>query len=159
MPNIKGIIRDGNTKERRSLLICFTLWFLGCWWHGHNCHLNKGTVINAVRDKLMTELLETRRNSDYITSQGYNLIECWECKWIEMQKKNKDLQAFISTSLRRLLDQVKTMTEETVLAAVVDGTLFGCVECDIRVPDHLKDSLQEMCPIFKNVEISANDIG
>ena len=108
----------------------------------------------------MTELLEeTRRNSGYITSQGYNLIECWECEWIEMQKKNNDLQEFISTTLRRPLDQVKKMTEETVLASVMDGTLFGCVECDIRVPDHLKESFGEMCPIFKNVEISRDDIG
>ena len=93
----------------------------------------------------MTELLEeTRSNSDYITLQGYNLIEGWECEWIEMQKKNKDLQEFISTTLRRPLDQVKTMTEETVLASAVEGTLFGCVECDIRVPDHLKESFGEM---------------
>ena len=129
------------------------LCFLGCWWHGHNCHLNTGKVTNSVRDKPMTELPEeTKRNSDYITSQGFNLVECWECEWTEMQKRNKDLQEFISTSLRRPLDQVNDRQ-------VVDGTLFGCVECDIRVPDHLKDSFQEMCPIFKNVEISRNDIG
>ena len=29
---------------------------------------------------------------------------------------------------------------------------FGFVECDIEVPDHLKDYFSEMTPIFKNVD-------
>ena len=37
--------------------------------------------------------------------------------------------------------------------------LFGCVECNIHVPEHLRDHIQEICPIFKNVEISREDIG
>ena len=37
--------------------------------------------------------------------------------------------------------------------------LFGCVEVDIHVPDHLKEKFSEMCPIFKNTEISRADIG
>ena len=37
--------------------------------------------------------------------------------------------------------------------------LFGCVEVDIRVPDHLKEKFSEMFPIFKNTEISRDDIG
>ena len=34
--------------------------------------------------------------------------------------------------------------------------LFGFVECDIEVPDYLKDHFSEMCPIFKNIEINQN---
>ena len=30
---------------------------------------------------------------------------------------------------------------------------------DIRVPDHLKEKFSEMYPIFKNTEISHDDIG
>jgi hypothetical protein len=37
--------------------------------------------------------------------------------------------------------------------------LFGVVECDIRVPESLKEKFAEMCPIFKNIEISRDDIG
>ena len=37
--------------------------------------------------------------------------------------------------------------------------LFGCVEVDIRVPEHLKEKFSEMCPIFKNTNISLDDIG
>jgi len=50
------------------------------------------------------------------------------------------------------------MTADEVLKHVRDGTLFGCVECDIHVPDHLRDKFSEMSPIFKNMEISREDI-
>ena len=30
---------------------------------------------------------------------------------------------------------------------------------DIRVPEHLKEKFSEMCPIFKNTNISRDDIG
>ena len=33
------------------------------------------------------------------------------------------------------------------------------MECDIEVPDHLKDYFSEMAPIFKNTEVSLKDIG
>jgi hypothetical protein len=31
--------------------------------------------------------------------------------------------------------------------------LFGYVECEISVPEHLYDHFSEMCPIFKNIDI------
>ena len=76
-----------------------------------------------------------------------------------MKKTNKDLQRFIATRLRRPLDKVQTMTAQSIINAVKDETLFRCVECGIHVPEHLRDHFQEMCPIFKNVEISCDDIG
>ena len=33
------------------------------------------------------------------------------------------------------------------------------MEVDIRVPEHLKEKFSELCPIFKNTEISHGDIG
>ena len=67
----------------------------------------------------MKELLEeTRRNSAYIRSQGYTLVECWECEWQTEKATNKDLQRFIATRLRRPLDKVKTMTLQSILSAV-----------------------------------------
>ena len=39
------------------------------------------------------------------------------------------------------------------------GHLFGFVECDIEVPDHLKEYFSEMTPILKNVDICLDDVG
>ena len=51
------------------------------------------------------------------------------------------------------------MTQHQILAAVVDGTLFGMVECDVCVPRELQDHFAEMQPIFKNTTVTRNDIG
>ena len=129
---------------------------VGCYWHGHVCHLNQGKEINTTRDRPMKELLEeTQKNSQYIRKQGFNLVECWECEWRAIKKTNKELQRFLATHLRRLLDIMKTMGMENILAAVRNEVLFDCVECDIHVPDQLRERL----PIFKNTEISRDDIG
>ena len=32
--------------------------FQGCYWHGHDCALNRGKEVNEERNKPMTELLE-----------------------------------------------------------------------------------------------------
>lgn len=37
--------------------------------------------------------------------------------------------------------------------------MFGAIQCDVRVPDHLKSHFAEMPPIFKNITVTAEDIG
>ena len=50
------------------------------------------------------------------------------------------------------------MTQQQILAAVVDVTLFGMVECDVRVPDELQYYFSEMQPVFKNTSVTRDDI-
>ena len=54
-------------------------------------------------------------------------------------------------------------TRPIVLKEVVDritsGKFFGLVECDISVPDELKEKFSEMTPVFKNVEVSRQQLG
>ncbi|CAB4013016.1 Hypothetical predicted protein [Paramuricea clavata] len=76
-----------------------------------------------------------------------------------MKKTSKELRRFTGSRLRRPLDKIKTLSMENILAAVRNETLFGCVECNIHVPDNLRDHFQEMCPIFKTIDISRDDIG
>ena len=51
------------------------------------------------------------------------------------------------------------MTQKQIIAAVVDGTLFGEIECDIRVPSELRAHFAEMQPIYKNAMVRRDDIG
>lgn len=46
-----------------------------------------------------------------------------------------------------------------VLEEVLSGVLFGFLEVDIHVPEHLKTRFAEMPPIFKNIEIPWEAIG
>ena len=87
------------------------------------------------------------------------MVEMYECQWREIKKANRELQRFIATEVRRTLDKVKIMSPERILSEVRNERLFGCVEVDIRVPDHLKEKFSQMCPIFKNIDISREDIG
>ena len=134
--------------------------FHGCWWHGHNCYLTKEKEINEKRKKPMAELREeTTANSKYIRDQGYNLVEMWECQWRRMKKTYSAVQYFMNRKFHRPLDHLQTLDENQIIKAIRDESLFGVVECDITVPDHLKPKFSEMCPIFKNTQISKEDIG
>ena len=48
--------------------------------------------------------------------------------------------------------------QQKVLENIVEGHLFGIVECNISVPEHLRSDFAEMQPIFKNANISRDDI-
>ena len=51
------------------------------------------------------------------------------------------------------------MSEEGVLPGIIDGRLFGYVQSDIEVPEHLRDYFSNFPPIFKNTAVSRDDIG
>lgn len=87
-----------------------------------------------------------------------DVVDFWECEWRTLKKTNKDLQRFITTNLRRPIDRVHSPLMEKILYAVMTEKIFGCVLCDIEVPDSLKDYFSEMCPIFKNINICSEDI-
>ena len=132
--------------------------FHGCWYHGHDCHLNN-TKYNETRKTTSSDLRKkTEEITTYIRRLGFNVIQMWECEWLRVKRNNPDLQEFLA-SLRLPHHNKKTMTQAEILKFIVDGSMFGLVECDIRVPQDLADTFAEMTPIFKNVEISREDIG
>ncbi|EGF80776.1 hypothetical protein BATDEDRAFT_24655 [Batrachochytrium dendrobatidis JAM81] len=45
-----------------------------------------------------------------------------------------------------------------ILEDVMNGSFFGEIECDIAVPEHVKEYFAEMPPIFKNTEIQYKDL-
>ena len=51
------------------------------------------------------------------------------------------------------------MTQQQIIAAVVDGSLFGAIICDICVPSELRAHFAEMQPIYKNTMVTRDDIG
>ena len=73
-------------------------------------------------------------------------------------QKRPELSRFIEHR-KRPCDGLITMTEDQILAAVLNDQLFGALEVDLHIPDHLKPTFAEMSPIFKNVEVSRDDIG
>ena len=127
--------------------------FHGCYFHGcTNCYEPQET--NALNGKTMAKLLEdTKKNTAYLR-RHVKVVEMWECDWKELRKE-PDVKSFLAPARR----QKWKMTQNEILAAVIDGTLFGMIECDIHVPPELRSYFSEMQPIFKNANVSRDDIG
>ena len=149
-----SIRHQANGREKRIGKLSVDGWcpethtayqFHGCYFHGcPKCHADP-EEINAVNGKSMATLLEnTRRNTAYLR-RHVEVVEMWECAW----KRERDPPP----------RQKWKMTQQQIIAAVVDGTLFGMVECDVRVPVELQDHFAEMQPIFKNAMVTRDDIG
>ena len=119
--------------------------FHGCFWHGcPKCHADPEET-NPKNGKTMAVLLaDTKKHTAYLR-RHVKVIEMWECEW----KRERDPPP----------RQKWTMMQQQIIAAVVDGTLFGMIECDIRVPSELRAHFAEMQPIFKNATVTRDDIG
>ena len=148
------IRHQGNGREKRIGKLPVDGWcaetrtayqFHGCFWHGcPKCHTDPEET-NPKNNKTMAELLaDTKKHTTYLR-RHVKVVEMWECDW----KRERD----------PLPRQKWKMTQQQIITAVVDGTLFGMVECDVRVPEHLQDHFAEMQPIFKNTTVTRDDIG
>ncbi|MEE9391509.1 MAG: hypothetical protein V3W41_03290, partial [Planctomycetota bacterium] len=159
------IRHQANGREKRIGKLSVDGWcadtntayqFHGCFWHGcPKCHTDPDEI-NAVNGKTMGVLLaETKKHTEYLR-RHVKVVDMWECAWkgkrIESDTKRFIDAEFPSRSTRR-------MTQQQIIAAVVDGTLFGMVECDVRVPDNLREHFAEMQPVFKNTTVTRDDIG
>ena len=132
--------------------------FHGCYWHGHDCDRcgdrqdARGRTPEARRE-------ETSRKEEYLRSLGYRVITIWECEWSQLVKGSTRIKTFLSAFFAKTYGQMRSgMTESDILQRVKEGKLFGYVECDIHVPASREDYFSEMSPIFKNMELSRDDL-
>ena len=128
--------------------------FHGCFWHGcPKCHTDPEET-NPKNNKTMATLLaDTKKHTTYLR-RHVKVVEMWECEWKEIRKE-PDVKSLLAPARRQKLN----MTQNEILTAVIDGTLFGMIECDIHVPPELRPYFSEMQPIFKNANVSRDDIG
>ena len=54
---------------------------------------------------------------------------------------------------------LKRLTQDQIYQYTIERHLFRFVKCDIHTPEHLKEYFSEMTPIFKNTEVSLEDVG
>ena len=96
--------------------------------------------------------VELARKTESITSylrKGLNLkvIEMSECEWNQMKKNDPTIVEFVNKNIPH--PTTVGMSEGQVLNKIRDGTLFGMVQCDIKVTEHLEDYFSELQPFFK----------
>ena len=128
--------------------------FHGCFFHGHSC---TGKEVNEVNGKPMAELLaETRKNTVYLR-HFVKVVELWECEWKETRRDPVVKKCLDAAFLRRRHARW-TMTSQQILSSVRAGTVFGLIECDLCVPEALREHFAEMQPVFKNIRLTRIDL-
>lgn len=144
-------------------LICYRVTntvyqYHGCFFHGcQECF----SAVNYDRETPPTNwksfndrLAATKKTEEYILEQGYKLSTMWECSWKALSSREKPVNKYHYTGEEKF-----RLTETEILSMIKSGLFFGAIEVDISVPEHLKQKFSEMTPIFKNVEVTVDDIG
>ena len=90
-----------------------------------------------------------------IQQKGYQVVEIWECGWWSLYKTD----ASVKSHLRENFPYRQPLSEEQLLQGIIDGRLFGYVQCDIEVPEHLRNYFSNFLSILKNPVVSRDDIG
>ena len=141
---IHNIFRETNTVYN----------FHGCWWHGCIKCKTKNRDDASKGWSLNQKLKHTKEIAQYIIDSGYNLIEIWECEYGIFRRAN----TIINTYLYPTEDKYR-LSEREILDGIKENKIFGAVEVDLHVPDHLKSYFSEMTPIFKHGTVNFENIG
>ena len=100
---------------------------------------------------------ETRKHTAYLR-RYVKVVDMWECTW-KQTRKAPAVKQLLDTEFPHRRGVKWELSQKQILDAVSVGTLFGLVECDIRVPENLRQHFAEMLPVFKNTTVSRDDIG
>ena len=79
----------------------------------------------------------------YISNKGYKVVEKWEYEWWKLYKSN----SLVKQHLRESFPNKLPLTEG-FLQPIKDGNLFGYLQCDIEVPEHLRGKLCKLSSHF-----------
>ena len=128
---------------------------MGCYSHYCPCHEARPSQTDSDIERGMKKRLQDEMRRDYIQEKGYEIVEKWECEWWRLYKTDAPVKSY----LRANFPYKRPLSEEQLLQQIIDGRLFGYVQCDIQVPEHLRDYFSNFPPIFKNTVVSRDDIG
>ena len=98
---------------------------------------------------------QDQMRKEYIQSEGYKVIEMWEVNWWELYRTD----ATVKHHLRANFPYQRPLSEGRLMQEIRNWWLFGYVQCDLKVLEHLKTYFAKFPPKFKNAVISGNDIG
>ena len=79
----------------------------------------------------------------------------WECKWWSLYKTDASVKSYLRTNF----PYRRPLSEEGLMQGIVDGRLFGYVQCDFEVPEHLLDYFSNFPNVFKFTVVSRDDFG
>ena len=136
---IGKLLVDGWCAETRT-----AYEFRGCYFHGwRDCY--DPQEVNTLNGKTNAQMLDDTKENTTNLRRHVEVVEMWECQWKQEAKVPPPHPKW-------------NMTQNEILTSVIDGTLFGMIECDVRVPADLREHFAEMLPVFKNALVTRDDI-
>ena len=128
---------------------------MGCFFHSCTRQETRPSLTGSEIMRGIKNREEDQRRKDYIQQEGYKIIKMWECKWWELYRTD----ATVKNHLRANFHYQRPVSEERHMQGIRSRRLFGYVQCDLKVPEHLKAYFANLPPIFKNTVVSRIDIG
>ena len=141
---------DGMAEDGRTIYS-----FHGCYYHQHSCLAFRPSFDPTVA---AAKLHATKDTSDFLRGQGFRVEEIFECEWRRIKRENAEAEAFCKKLFYTRSIKGK-MSEENLIHSIVTNQLFGVLEADIHVPDHLLDFYASWPPLYGNSTIRFEDIG
>ena len=133
--------------------------YMGCYWHGCPSCFPPEDPHPTRRETYGFWYEKTKENIAYLEEIGYSPVIQWGCQWAKEKRDNPEIHRYLNSHFPGRDQQGKLKSPTQLLEQVRNGEFFGAVEVDLYVPDHLKPKFQEMTPIFKNTNITIDDIG
>ena len=128
---------------------------MGCYYHYCPCQKARPSLTETDIERGVKKRQQDEMRRDYIQQERYEIVELWMCEWWSLYKTD----APVKSHLRANFPYNRPLSEEQLLQQYIDGRLFGYVQCDIEVPEDLRDYFSNSPPKFKNTVVSRDDIG
>ena len=128
---------------------------MGCYYHYWPCQEARPSLTDSDTERGMKKRQQDEMRRDYIQQKGYEIVQMWECGWWRLYKTDAPVKSYLQATF----SYKRPLSEEQVLQQIIDGQLFDYVQCDIEVPEYLRDYFSNFSPIFKITVVSRDDIG
>ena len=155
-------IESNVTTGRQKKIDCFSVDIIcyhcntvfeamGCYYHYCPCQEARLSLTDTDIERGVKKRQQDEMRRDYLQQKGYQTVEMWECERWSV--------ASVKSHIRENFPYKRPLSEEQLLQGIIDGRLFGYVQCDIEVPEHLRSYFSNFPPIIKNNVVSREDIG
>ena len=115
--------------------------------------------MNPINGQAFTTLYsDTKEKERYLQCLGYNVVSIFECEWEYVKQNSVTIQQLVSSLNELVKIERKSMTEAEIITALHQDKFFGFVDCDLEVAHNLRSKFNEMPPIFKNINISRDNL-
>ena len=128
---------------------------MGCYHHYCPCREANPSLTDTDIESGVKKRQQDEMRRDYIQKKGYQIVEMWEREWWSLYKTD----ASVKSHLLRNFPYRRPLSEEHLLQGINNGRLFGYVQIEIEVPEHLREYFSNFPAIFKNTTVSRDDIG